>query len=1013
MKNGLLLLFCFSLFLSSKAVEIAPNPYQLTFKLAYQQNPTIPKGYLEAVAFSQSRFHHITPEEIGSCIGIPEAFGVMGLIEDGKGYFRSNLNLVSQLSGITVNEIKSSPEKSILAYAKAYSIYLQNNNLKSSPKDQVQVLIALSELPNEDELVNNYALNSHLYQLFWFLNMEAFQEAYEFQAYKIDLEQLFGTDNYKVLSSGKVSVSDNHIWNETNNQFRVNNFNTTQSTDYGPAVWNPTTCNYSSRNGTAISAITIHDVEGSYAGCISWFKNCSANASAHYVLRSSDGQITQMVRESDKAWHVGSENPYTIGFEHEGYYNQVGWYTTAMMTASANLCKDICNSGYGINPLRAYNGPSCNGICALGACVKIKGHQHYPNQTHVDPGQYWDWYKFYNLINDAPTVNTITATSGTIYDIGGAAGNYNNDERTVTLIQPTGATNITLNFTAFNLETNWDYLYIYDGATASAPLIGRYTGTTSPGVITSSGGSLLLDFRSDCATVNPGYAATFNSTVITPSPTDNVAPTTQVFANGSWQTQSFTAAIVDTDNAGGTGVQKGYYQVIDFDGNDWRANDQNGFFADNFDNYIHTDWTQKTGTWNIANNALTQSDDALGNTNIYAALKQNLSNRYLYHFTAKIDGAGTNRRAGFHFACSRPDSLNRYDGYFAWFRLDDSTLQIYKVVNDVFGTPVASFPMNIAVGQNYDYKIIYDRITGKIWVYLNNGLVGTYTDSNPYANGTHISFRSGNATMAVNELKVYRSRSTTVNVSVGSASTNDIRYQNPDPQTSAAKIKSISQDSSDNLSAIFYQDLDIDWTIPMSIDSVRDGAGNDISVTNIDTMLIANWDNSFDTSSSVVTYWYSIGTAAGLTDVKNWTGNMSATTVTATGLNLTQGQLYYFNVKAENGAGLFSGVYSSNGQLIDTLFGTVSIKTLIEREGFAVFPNPFNAAISIKSATNEVMNIEIKDLLGRTVYSNIIDFNPNNGEIILDLSSSQLAAGTYNISIYTKNIKYNKLIIKQ
>ena len=239
MKNGLLLLFCFSIFLSSKAVEIAPNPYQLTFKLAYQQNPTIPKGFLEAVAFSQSRFHHITPEEIGSCIGIPQAFGVMGLIEDGKGYFRSNLNLVSQLSGITVNEIKSSPEKSILAYAKAYSTFLQNNNLTSSPKDQVQVLIALSELPNEDELVNNYALNSHLYQLFWFLNMEAFQEAYEFQAYKIDLEQLFGTDNYKVLSSGKVSVSDNHIWNETNNQFRVNNFNTTQSTDYGPAVWNP------------------------------------------------------------------------------------------------------------------------------------------------------------------------------------------------------------------------------------------------------------------------------------------------------------------------------------------------------------------------------------------------------------------------------------------------------------------------------------------------------------------------------------------------------------------------------------------------------------------------------------------------------------------------------------------------------------------------------------------------------------------------------------------------------
>ncbi|MEW6470636.1 MAG: peptidoglycan recognition family protein, partial [Bacteroidota bacterium] len=167
-------------------------------------------------------------------------------------------------------------------------------------------------------------------------------------------------------------------------------------------MWNPAaSCNYSSRS-QSISAVTVHTTQGSYAGTISWFKNCSAGVSAHYVLRSSDGQVTQMVLESKKAWHVGSENGYTIGLEHEGYISQSSWYTTAMYQSSANLVKDICNSGYGINPTTCWNGASCNGTCLLSSTYRIKGHQHYPNQSHTDPGQYWNWGTYYNLINGGP-----------------------------------------------------------------------------------------------------------------------------------------------------------------------------------------------------------------------------------------------------------------------------------------------------------------------------------------------------------------------------------------------------------------------------------------------------------------------------------------------------------------------------------------------------------------------------------------------------------------------------------
>jgi hypothetical protein len=287
-------------------------------------------------------------------------------------------------------------------------------------------------------------------------------------------------------------------------------------------------------------------------------------------------------------------------------------------------------------------------VC-LGGCTKIKGHQMFANQTHTDPGPNWNWAKYYLLINNAPTINTVTAASGNFYDSGLAVANYANDERILTLIQPAGATSITLNFTSFNTELNWDYLFIYDGATTAAPLIGQYTGTNSPGVVSSSGGSLLLEFRSDCATTAPGWVANYTSNVSTPPPTDNIAPTTLVSTPNSWETANFTATFTDADNVGGSGLEKSYYQVIDFNGSEWRANANNGFFADNFDVAIHPDWTSNQGTWAINNASLSQTDETNGNTNIFASLNQSLSNRYLYNFYGKIDGAGTTRRAGFHF----------------------------------------------------------------------------------------------------------------------------------------------------------------------------------------------------------------------------------------------------------------------------------------------------------------------------------------------------------------------------
>jgi N-acetyl-anhydromuramyl-L-alanine amidase AmpD len=987
------------------------NRYQSCFKAAYNQYPDIPKGILEAVSFSQSRFNNLTEKNQNSCIGIPKSIGVMGLCFNGKNYFRESGKLVEELSGIS-NLKYSKPEIQIKAYAKAFSSTLKKLNLNGNQIEDIgPVLIYLSELPTTPTLQDNFALNSQLYQLFWLLNNPFFQANYHTPHYNINIEKIFGQENYRVLSSSRITIDHEQIYNI--NGDRYNLLTNAFSPDYPQAIWNAAaSCNYSSRAGTAISAVTIHDIEGSYAGCISWFKNCNASVSAHYVLRSSDGQVTQMVLEADKAWHVGNANPYAIGLEHEGYRDQDGWYTNAMYTSSANLVKDICNSGYGISPLRTYHGPACNDICTLGNCVKIKGHQHFANQTHNDPGPRWNWYLYYNLINNNTPTTNFTSLNGTLYDSGGQNGDYTNDERKLYLISPTNASSLSITFTSFNLETNWDYLYIYDGSTTTSPLIGRYTGTSGPGTITASSGKLLLDFRSDCATTAGGWTANWNATTpVTPPPSDNIKPITSVSTSNNWHSSSFSANFTDSDS-GGSGLDKSFYQVLEYNGNEYRANNNNGFYSDNFDSILHPEWTIKNGNWLNENGYLRQKDTLLSNTNIYSFLNQNLSNRYLYNWAQKFGGVnynGANRRAGFHFMADSPDSSNRGNSYFVWFRLDQDKIQIYKVVNNTWGSaPVLDTSFVFNPSYWYDIKLVYDRIMGKIWIYVDNQLAAIHVDQNPHQTGNYISFRTGNSDFLINNLKIYRSRfsNQSTTVKVGNANTNDIRYQNINPSIPAGIIKSINMDFAGNLSSISSVDVDVDWTPPIPPTVINDGDYFDKDSTIINTILSGNWNTASDPHSGFKKFWFSFGTSAGDSNIVNWTDNWIYDTVYVDSLNLNLNQLYFLNIKAENNAGLKSGIVSSDGILITS---PLLLKEILN-ESLSIYPTVLNNSFTISNLTGDNLKARMFDNTGKLIYSN--EKIPNGLSNIK--LPEHLSRGNYHVTLFNeKGIQKNIKIILQ
>ena len=468
------------------------------FSKAYEACPEVPRGVLEAVSFTNTQCHHLTDADYrhDGPEAMPRAYGLMGLVRDGKGYFRENLHLIAQLSGIPEADILDSPEANVLAYAKAFAML----GGKGSTKDCLNAIRELSELPT-GERDDGYPMLVMLYSVCEFLNDTAMAERFRFEPFLIDLRSTFG-DDYATLSAKGLTIAYGDA-------------------DYSKAIWNPAPeCNYGDRTD-AVRGVVIHYTEGSYAGCISWFKNCDAQVSAHYVIRSRDGQVTQMVHESDKAWHARSANAYTIGIEHEAYGDIVSYFTPEMYASSADLVHDISLRYADIDGHRTFyrdtldDGTRLNsGLHDLGgaeACTQIRGHQHFPNQSHTDPGPYWDWNRYYKLINAdnaAPVV--LQGDSGSLDH-----ENYGDDERRVWVIEAPENNTISLCFSDFSLEKDYDFLWIYDGDNVFAPKLGRWN-TKSPGTVVSSGNTMCVEFRSDCHTAAAGWKATWKA--IAPEP---------------------------------------------------------------------------------------------------------------------------------------------------------------------------------------------------------------------------------------------------------------------------------------------------------------------------------------------------------------------------------------------------------------------------------------------------------------------------------------------------------------
>lgn len=957
--RSILVLVLLSLALNSNA--------QVSFNQVYTNHPALPEGVLEAVAWTNTRMQHLE-NQMESCSGYPQAYGIMGLHDDGKGYFVENGNKIASLSGISVAEQKNDPQAQVEAYAIALETYLTSTNAKFYGDEIAIALMHLSEIPDSG-LVNRLAKEMQVSEILTFMNSTDRALQFGFDPYNFNLETIFGTEHYSILTSKEITLSDSGITNEDGINFSMNS---NASLQYAPALWDPApSCNYSSRSGVAISAITIHTIQGTYAGAISWSQNCASNVSFHYVIRSSDGQVTQMVLEEDKAWHVGSENPYTIGYEHEGYVDDPIWYTDAMYNSSADLSRDIINSGYGISGLRTYFGESSATSDVLGGCTKIKGHQHYPNQTHTDPGIYWDWERYYQLINNNPTYTTITALSGLLTDSGGTTANYTDDERLFWLIQPPNTGSIQLDFGTFDLEQDWDYLFIYDGDSINDPLIGQFTGTSITQAL-STGGSLLLEFRSDCATTAAGWEANFSTT-----PLDITGPQTSILPGTLWQTDDFTVDFVDVDTQ--SVISERFYLVAEKEitENAPKGNGSYGFVNEPFEDGV-TQWTNVTGNYTLNSGTFSLNDTMEQNSNTYFPVDQNDNQSYLYAWNQTIAGVASSQRAGMHFFCDDATQSNRGNSYFVYLRSSD-LVQIYSVENNIF-TLEADVPFTIDNNIDYACKVHYDPATGWIRVFVNDTFVGEWQDPTPLTSGNAISLRSGGCMVRFDNIRVYQSRGSQVTIPAGFGELMSIESE---AATHTGFVYALSLDAVDNWSTKVDESYLLDFTIP-EILHLHDGPGTDID-TVLTPTLEANWSGQ-DIHSAIGAYEVAIGTLPNLDDVVGWTANGVAETFSQVLSSPIYNEVYHISVRVTNGAGL-QETFTSNGQrFIDDL----GLETH-DLSSVNVFPNPANECINIQGIDGN-FSVLLYDASGKICLQKEMTSEEQ-------FSISNLASGHYQLVI--------------
>lgn len=318
----------------------------------------VPPALLKALSWVQTGYQMVTGEQ--EFEGQVKLSGLMAL--GGPALERG-----ARLSGVTVEAAKTEPLANVRASAALLRAIADEQGIdRRQVREFAPVVAAMSGLTQSEARAS-------------FVRDEVFRA----------LKQGMGAPSAALVSSGQSLDVQGELG--TLRQ-------PLSAPDFGGALWRPSP-NYDSRTAGPVSTVVIHTCEGSYSSCWNWLRDPNAGASAHYVVNSDGSEITQLVREQHRAWHVGAAhnchlrggvdcdrngvnvNHLSVGIEHAGFASQT-WFAQGQLDASAKL---VCNitARHGIPRDRHH----------------IVGHGTVQPYDRTDPGPNWPWADYLAKVN--------------------------------------------------------------------------------------------------------------------------------------------------------------------------------------------------------------------------------------------------------------------------------------------------------------------------------------------------------------------------------------------------------------------------------------------------------------------------------------------------------------------------------------------------------------------------------------------------------------------------------------
>ncbi len=653
---------------------------------------------------------------------------------------------------------------------------------------------------------------------------------------------------------------------------------------------------------------------------------------------------------------------------------------------------------------------------------------------------------------------TLTVCTGHFFDSGLETGSYEDNENyTMTFLPPAGEDFVVVDFTDFQIEAGYDFLYVYDGTDTNAPQIpgSPFSGSTSPGTLMGAEG-LTFHFISDGYVVKSGWAADVSCYTITEAPecatnpvpvngATDVFPTTiswdasfgansyivyfgtdsdpyvntpdtvsvPAYAVNTQANTTYYWAIVPANNLGtasGCDVwsfTSGAAQYLMADG---EVTTCEGVFYDeggpnnNYASSLNQTMTFNPGTaGKMVSMNFTEFDVELG------------MNGTIYDYLEVYDGASTSAPLIGKFSSDdgapipaelQPITASNSDGALTFkFYSDGSVTRTGWTANISCVDPTATYTITFNV-----------------------------TDGTNPLEGANVNFNNTDILTNANGIAVFENclEATGVNYTITKDAYEDVQGQ-----------INITEDATVNASMILIPTYTITFNVT---DGTNPLEGANVNFNNTDVLTNANGIAVFENCLEATGVNYTI-TKDAYEDVQGQINITEDATINASmtlipsytitfnvtdGTNPLEGANVNFNntdvLTNANGIAVFSNVFAkigmtytltkanyhdASGQIdvssnmnVDVAMSAVGVNTLDSK--ISIVPNPNNGLFMIKtSELNETSLIEIYSLSGKLILKK----NISTASVYIDLTNQ--AGGIYFVKITADNKVYNsKLVIK-